>query len=69
MMGGGLLLWLVIGVVVYLLLSKRGGTGGCCGGRGHDWHEPPENRRNRSGDSAGRNSDIIDIKPGDYHIR
>ncbi len=61
MMGGGLLIWLVIGVVLYMLFSKRGGTMGCCGGHGNHDHGP--DRTHRSDD------DIIDLKKEDYRVR
>lgn len=70
MMGGGLLVWVIIGVVLYILLSKRGGMTGCCGGHGNH----PYNGDGYHG--HGQNSphqhqpkgDIIDLKKEDYHV-
>jgi len=68
MMGGGLLVWLVIGVVLYMLFSRRGGMMGCCGGHGN--HSSDGGGHQGHGQTRPHQSrdDIIDLKEDDYHV-
>lgn len=68
MMGGGLLVWLIIGVVIYMLFSRRGGMMGCCGGHGDHSSHGDNHYNNGQSRPQQPKDDIVDVKKEDYHV-
>lgn len=70
MMGGGILIWLILGIALYWLLFKKGGGAmGCCGGHSNHPPDSPGRSNHSSSGSERADGEIIDLKKEDYHVQ